>query len=93
MKAIDKTRFYIRLTKEQKEFFEFAAAIGGYRSLTEFVLVSVEERARKIVEEQGRIIASKRDQEIFIQAISNPSKPNQSLKNTAHRYNDLANSL
>jgi len=92
MKTIEKTRFDTRLTKEQKEFFEYAASIGGYRSLTEFVLVSVEERAKQIVEEHNKIISSKRDQEIFFQAISEAPKPNEALENAATRYNNLVNS-
>ena len=89
MKTSEKTRFDTRLTKEQKEFFEYAAIIGGYRSLTEFVLVSVDERAKKIVEDHDRIISSKRDQEIFFQAISDAPKPNKALDNAATRYNNL----
>ena len=92
MKTIEKTRFDTRLTKEQKEFFEYAASIGGYRSLTEFVLVSVDERAKQIVEEHNKIISSKRDQEIFFQAISEAPKPNEALRNAAVRYNDLIHS-
>jgi len=92
MKTIEKTRFDTRLTKEQKEFFEYAASIGGYRSLTEFVLVSVEERAKQIVEEHNKIISSKRDQKIFFQAISEAPKPNEALRNAAVRYNDLIHS-
>ena len=92
MKTIEKTRFDTRLTKEQKEFFEYAASIGGYRSLTEFVLVSVEERAKQIVEEHNKIISSKRDQEIFFQAFSEPQKPNEALETAAARYNDLIKS-
>lgn len=92
MKTIEKTRFDTRLTKEQKEFFEYAATIGGYRSLTEFVLVSVDERAKKIVEEHSRIISSKRDQEIFFHAISKTPKPNEALENAVARYNDLVKS-
>ena len=92
MKTIEKTRFDTRLTKEQKEFFEYAASIGGFRSLTEFVLVSVEERAKQIVEEHNKIISSKRDQEIFFQAISEAPKPNEALRNAAVRYNDFIHS-
>ena len=92
MKTTEKTRFDTRLTKEQKEFFEYAATIGGYRSLTEFVLVSVDERAKKIVEEHNRIISSKRDQEIFFHAISETPGPNETLENALMRYNDLVKS-
>ena len=47
MNAMEKTRIDLRMSKEQKVFFECAASIGGYRSLTEFVLVSVEEKPKK----------------------------------------------
>ena len=60
--------------------------------MTEFVLVSVEERAKQIVEEHNKIISSKRDQEIFFQAISEAPKPNVALRNAAVRYNDLIHS-
>jgi uncharacterized protein (DUF1778 family) len=89
MKTIEKTRFDTRLTKEQKEFFEYAATIGGYRSLTEFVLVSVEERAKQIVEGHTKILSSKRDQEIFFQAFIEAPKPNEALENAATRYKNL----
>jgi uncharacterized protein (DUF1778 family) len=92
MKTTEKTRFDTRLTKEQKEFFEYAATIGGYRSLTEFVLISVEEQAKKIVEEHNKIISSKRDQELFFNAVINVPKSNEALEKAAARYNDLINS-
>jgi len=92
MKTTEKTRFDTRLTREQKELFEYAATVGGYRSLTEFVLVSVEASAKKIVEEHNRIISSKRDQEIFFNAITEAPNPNESLGNAASRYNDLTKS-
>ena len=92
MKTKEKTRFDTRLTKEQKEFFEYAALIGGYRSLTEFVLVSVDERAKRIIEAYNKIISSKADQEIFFNAISESPKPNEELENAAKLYNSLIKS-
>jgi uncharacterized protein (DUF1778 family) len=92
MKTAEKARFDAKIPKEQKEFFEYAANLGGYRTLTEFVLFSVQERANKIVEEHNKIIASKRDQDIFFNEIIKPSGPNDTLKKTAIRYNELINS-
>lgn len=40
----DKARFDTRLSKEQKGFFELAARIGGYRSLTDFIVLTVQEK-------------------------------------------------
>lgn len=93
MKTTEKARFDTRLSKEQKDFFEFAASLGGFRTLTEFVIISVQERAKEIVEEHNKILSSKVDQEIFFNEMVNPSNPNEALKNAATRYTSIINSL
>jgi uncharacterized protein (DUF1778 family) len=86
-------RFDARLPKEQKQFFEKAAALGGYRSLTDFVILSVQEKAKEIIQEKEQIIASERDGQIFFDAITNPKKPSKTLKNALEDYHVfLANS-
>ena len=62
----EKSRFDTRLPKEQKLLFEKAALLGGYRSLTEFVIMTVQEKAKKIISDREQIIASKRDSELFL---------------------------
>lgn len=83
-------RFDTRLPKAQKEFFEYAANLGGYRTLTEFVIISAQSKADEIVKTHNAIIASKRDQEIFFDALLNPSKPGKKLIAAAKKYNKLA---
>jgi len=85
----EKARFDTRLTKEQKIFFEKAARLGGYRSLTDFVVMTVQEKAKEIIAEREQIIASKKDSEIFFNAITNSSKPNQKLTEAANDYKAL----
>jgi uncharacterized protein (DUF1778 family) len=80
------TRFDTRLLKEQKEFFEEAVVIGGYRSLSDFVISSAMEKAKRIVEEKNTLLTSKKDREIFFHALLNPGKPNDKLKAAAKRY-------
>ncbi len=80
------TRFDARLTKEQKELFEYASSLGGYKSLSEFVIQSVQEKAKKIVEEHQAILRSKADQELFFDALLNPPLPNPALKNAFQEY-------
>ncbi len=74
-----KARFDTRLPKEQKQLFELAAAIGGYRNLTDFVILSVQEKAMKIIQERESIISSQRDCTIFFDALMEPPTPNQNL--------------
>ena len=83
-------RFDTRLPKEQKEFFEYAANLGGYRTLTEFVIMSVQSKADEIVEKHRSIVSSKRDQEVFFEAIMNPPAPGKRLSAAARKYNKLA---
>ena len=82
-------RFDARISKEQKDFFEYAASLGGFRTLTEFILFSVHERAKQIVKEHDSILASKRDKEIFFKALLSSSKPNPRLRKAAKRYKVL----
>ncbi|WP_370087798.1 DUF1778 domain-containing protein [Ekhidna sp.] len=87
MKTLE-ARFDTRLPKQQKEFFERAAVLGGYRTLTEFVIYSVQDKAKKIIEEHNRILSSEKDKEIFFNALLGESKPNEALATAAKKYNE-----
>jgi uncharacterized protein (DUF1778 family) len=91
VKTLEKSRFDTRLPKEQKEFFEYAATLAGFRTLTDFVISSVQQQADKIVEKHTTILASKRDQEIFFEALINPKGPNDNLKKAAIRHKEFIN--
>ena len=91
--AAEQARFDARLPKEQKQFFEKAAFLGGYRNLTDFVVRVVQEKAKEIIKEKEQIIASERDSQVFFDAITNPQKPSETLKNALEDYNSfIANS-
>lgn len=81
-----KTRLEARLSVEEKEFFERAAAIGGFRSLTDFVVRSAKRRAEEIVSRHELVVASKRDSEIFFDAILNAEAPNEKLQAAADKF-------
>lgn len=83
----DQARFDARLSREQKQFFERAAYLGGFRSLTDFVILTVQEKAKEIVQEKEQIIASEKDGQIFFDAITKPKKPSKTLKNAVEDYN------
>lgn len=89
MKTIEKARFDTRLTKEQKEYFEYAASLGGFRTLTEFVVFSAQQQANEIIEKHHSILASQKDREVFFEAMMNPPQPNDALKKAALRFNEL----
>lgn len=84
-----KARFDTRLSKEQKVLFERAATLGGFRSLTDFVVLTVQEKAKEILAENDTIIASERDKEIFFDAIMNAEEPNNDLLSAARQYKEI----
>lgn len=85
----DKARFDTRLSLEQKQFFEKAAILGGYRNLTDFVIITVQNKAKEIIEEREQIIASQKDKAIFFDSLVNPPKPNNDLLSARDEYNKL----
>lgn len=84
-----KSRFDTRLPKEQKMLFEKAARLGGYRSLTDFVILTVQQKAKEIIDEREKILATERDNEIFFEALINPPKPDKKLVSAAEEYNAM----
>ena len=52
MPTSDHARFDARLPKAQKEFFEKAASLGGFRSLTDFIILTAQEKAIEIIKEK-----------------------------------------
>lgn len=83
----EQARFDARLPKEQKELFEKAASLGGFRNLTDFVIIAVQEKAKEIIREKEQIIASERDSQIFFNAITKPKEPSETLKKALDDYN------
>lgn len=80
-------RLEARVTAEQKTLIERAAAIQG-RTVTDFVLTSVQEAARRAIEEHQQLELSVRDSEAFVEALLNPKPVNDRLRDTVRRYRE-----
>jgi uncharacterized protein (DUF1778 family) len=82
-------RLETRVTVEQKSLIERAAALQG-RTLTDFVLTSVQDAARRAIEEHQQLALSVRDSEAFVDALLNPKPVNDRLRDTVRRYRERA---
>lgn len=80
-------RLEARVTAEQKSLIERAAALQG-RSVTDFVLTSVQDAARRAIEEHNLLALSVRDSEAFVDALLNPKPVNDRLRETIRRYRE-----
>ena len=80
-------RLEARVTAEQKTLIERAAALQG-RTVTDFVLTSVQDAARRAIEEHRQLQLSVRDSEAFVDALLNPKPINDRLRETIRRYRE-----
>jgi uncharacterized protein (DUF1778 family) len=88
MLSTEKARFDTRLPLEQKQLFERAASLGGFRNLTDFMILAAQEKAKEIIKANEAILESERDKNIFFEAIfATSTKPNSTLLSALDEYN------
>jgi uncharacterized protein (DUF1778 family) len=80
-----RSRLEARISAEEKELLKRAADLQGC-SLTEFVVRSAQEAARKAVKEHQIISLTARDTEAFVKALLKPPAPSKKIKHAAARY-------
>ncbi len=78
-------RLETRVTADQKNLIEHAAALQG-RTVTDFVLTSLHDAARRAIEEHQRLDLSVRDSQAFVEALIDPRPVNDRLRDTVRRY-------
>ena len=85
-------RIDIRLTAEEKSLYLQAKALVHESSISSFIKSIVNKRAKEIIEENAKILASKRDKEIFFDALVNAPEPNDALKKAAESHKQMISS-
>jgi uncharacterized protein (DUF1778 family) len=80
-------RLETRVTADQKGLIERAAALQG-RTITDFVLTSVQEAARRAIDEHQRLDLSLRDSQAFVEALLKPEPVSARLRETIGRYRE-----
>jgi uncharacterized protein (DUF1778 family) len=82
-------RLEARVSREQKELFLQAATLQG-RSLTDFLVASVQEAAIETVRTHHALRLSEHDRQAFVSALLAPPAPAKTLKRAAKRYQTRA---
>lgn len=80
-----KERLEARVGAEQKQLFQQAANLLG-RSLTDFIVSTLQEAASRIVQEHEILRLVQKDKRTFISSLVNPPKPSKRLMKAAERY-------
>lgn len=73
------------MSAAQKSLLQHAAALSG-RTLSEFVVTSAQDAARRVIAEHESIRLSREEQQTFVQALLQPPEPNERLKRAAKTY-------
>ena len=81
-------RLEARITPETKALLQKAADLEG-RTLTDFVIASVQSEALRVIERHQTLKLSMGDAEAFVDALLNPPQPNDALKAAAIRHKQV----
>jgi len=79
------TRIETRVTLEQKQLIELAAAYQG-RSVSEFVVGNAEAAAKQVIREYERLRLNREQSRVLVDALLSPKRPNKSLRDAARRH-------
>ena len=82
-------RLEARVSKAQKNLFLRAATLQG-RSLTDFLIASVQEAAERALRAHDMLTLSERDRKSFVAALLEPAVPGKALRQAAKRYKERA---
>lgn len=78
-------RLEARITADQKALIQRAAELEG-RSVTDYVISSVQDAAKRTVEAHEVIVLSTADSRAFVEAMLDPPPVNDRLRNSVRRY-------
>ena len=91
-KPIDRTRgerLEARITADQKALIQRAAELEG-RSVTDYVVSSVQDAARRTVEAHGLVALSAAESRAFVDALLDPPPINDRLRDSVQRHRTMA---
>lgn len=89
MPSIEMTRLDLRIPRKQKDLFEHASEMGGYHSLTDFLISAATEKAEAIMEKHTNWLASENDRQLFFNALLNTPTPTEKLKSAMKKHSEL----
>lgn len=81
-------RIEARITPDGLAMVRRAAEIEG-RSISDFVLQSIQEKARQVIDDTEVVRLAMEDQRVFLEALLNPPEPNEALKRAERRYREM----
>ena len=85
MAATLDARLDVRLPNQLKEIIQQAAELNG-QSITDFVVSTLSETARRVVQRERLTVLSDGDRDIFLKMLDADAKPSPALRKAARWY-------
>ncbi len=82
-------RLEARVTPEQKELLQRAAALEG-TSLTDFVVRSAQRAAEQSIRDHSLLVLTSRESQLFVESLLDGPAPNPALRSAAEHYKKVA---
>jgi uncharacterized protein (DUF1778 family) len=79
-------RIEIRISQKDKAIFKKAQKLSGDKTFNSFIVRILRSYSKQIISEDERILASKRDRDVFFDAVFSDLQPNEKLTAAANRY-------
>lgn len=83
----EEARLNLRLPPDKKREIERAAAIRGL-SLTDFVVATMSEKSREVIQEYTTWVLSNEAFDAMLDAIEHPKPPTEALRRAMARYRE-----
>ncbi|EAX7734097.1 UNVERIFIED_ORG: uncharacterized protein (DUF1778 family) [Citrobacter freundii] len=88
MPVLKKQRIDMRLNEDDKKMIEEAAAMTN-QSISQFMVSTASERAAEVINQHRRLILNEESWDLVMDAISNAPLPDDRLKRSAKRLQEL----
>lgn len=90
IKKVEDKRIEFRVSEDDKALLEYASVLGGFKKKSEFYRAVLFKAAKALVAEEKQILASKKDKEIFFNALMGKvNKPNQALASAISYHDEM----
>jgi uncharacterized protein (DUF1778 family) len=86
-RTIKEKRITARVTGDLKERAEEAASLSG-RTLTDFIVEAIQEKADEVIDRQRILELTERDMDALLAALDKPVEPNAAMRRSVARWHE-----
>ncbi len=88
MSTVSNERITTRVNSEAKELLEKALSLSGYASLNSFIANAAVAEAKRLIEQNMRIVLCQKDALAFVEALEQPIKMNERFLSAARKHKE-----